>query len=167
MLARLSEKPRMVGAEVQERLDFVRAMRVSLPTSLGVMLGGMALGIVFAAASLPIVTLPCMLLSVGGFLLTPFQKRKQMREVYANGEVTRGRILQARNENGALVVTYVFRHEDREHRGMLLSRDPFILNRVEPDTPVLVFFDPAQPKRNAGLLPDELPKDLRDPPAPA
>ncbi|MCX4247345.1 serine/threonine protein kinase [Paraliomyxa miuraensis] len=161
-LARLTEGPRTVGPEIEDRLGYVRAMRGALPLSLGTMLGGMSIAIGFAIAGLPVVTVPLLFASIGGFLLAPLPKRKQLRQLYATGAVTRGRLIQARSENGSLFVTYAFRHEDREYKGYLLTNDALIANRVGPDTPVFVFYDPKRPKDNAGLLPDELPKDLRD-----
>jgi hypothetical protein len=105
--------------------------------------------------------MPLLLLSVGAFFLAPLPKRKQSRELYANGAVARGKLLQARSENGSLYVSYAFRHGDRDYGGYLMTNDALVANRVGPDTPVFVFFDPGNPKRNAGLLPDELPEELR------
>jgi Protein kinase domain len=159
-LARLSEGPRAVGPSVEARLDYLRAMRGALPLSLGIMVGGMAASVAFLAAKLVLVGMPLMFLSIIGFLLAPLTKRAQARRLYANGSVTRGRILQARSENGPLYIKYVFRHEERDYKGYLLTSDALIANRIGPDTPVFVFFDPKDPRRNAGLLPDELPDEL-------
>lgn len=162
MLARLGEGPRRVGAEIEERLNYIRAMRSAIPAGLGIMLSGISAGVAFAIAGLPFVTIPLVFASVGAFFLAPLPRRARQRELYERGAVTQGRILQARNEQGSMLVTFVFEHEGREHKGSLLTNDPFIINRVDPDTPVFVFYDPSKPKDNAGLLPDELPKDLRD-----
>lgn len=161
VLARLATGPRTVGSEIEMRLGYVRAMRGAVWSGLGVMFGGIALSIATLAAKLPALGMLLMFASVGAFFLTPLAKRKQARALYANGSVTRGRILQARSEQGPLYVTYVFRHGERDYKGYLLTNDAFIANRVGPDTPVFVFFDPQDPRRNAGLLHDELPKALR------
>lgn len=161
-LAVLGEGPRTVGHEIEARLNYVRAMRGALPLSLGIMLGGMAMSIAFLASKLLVVGMPLMFASIIGFLLAPLTKRAQARELYASGSVTRGKILQARSENGPLYVTYTFRHGERDYKGYLLTNDAFIANRVGPETPVFVFFDPQEPRRNAGLLPDELPQELRE-----
>ena len=161
-LARLRERPRPVGPEVEHRLNYLRAMRRALPVSLTAMLGGMAAAMGFAIAGMPIVTLPLIGVALGSFFLAPLSKRKQLRVLYASGAVARGRLVQARSENGSLYVSYVFRHDDREYKGSLLTNDALIANRVGPDTPVYVFYDLEHPKHNAGLLPDELPKELRD-----
>jgi hypothetical protein len=160
-LAILGDRPRTVGPEVEARLNYVRAMRGALVPSLGVMLGGMAASIAAMVAGLPVVGFPLMFASVGGFLLMPLPRRARDRELYANGSVTRGRLLQARSENGSLFVTFAFEHGGREHKGCLQTNDALVANRVGPDTPVFVFFDPEDPRRNAGLLPDELPQELR------
>jgi hypothetical protein len=160
-LAVLSEGPRTVGHEIEVRLNYVRAMRGAVWTSLGAMLGCMVLSITAMVAGLPMVGMPLLFASVGAFFLVPLPKRKQARELYANGKVARGRILRARSENGSLYASYTFRHADRDYRGYLLTNDAFIANRVMPETPVFVFFDPQDPRKNAGLLPDELPEELR------
>jgi hypothetical protein len=161
VLARLSEGPRTVGPEIEMRLGYVRAMRGAVWSGMGVMLGGMGLGMAALIAGLPPVGVPLLVAAIGGFFLTPLPKRKQARELYRSGAVTRGRILQARSEQGPLYVTYAFRHGDREHKGYLLTSDVLIANRVVPSTPVFVFYDPEDPRKNAGLLPDELPEELR------
>jgi hypothetical protein len=161
-LAILNEGPRTLVPEVEARLSYVRALRGALAVGLGTMFGGMALSIVLMSMKLVIVGMPLMFASVGAFLLSPLPKRAQARRLYTDGSVTRGRLLQARSENGSLFVTYVFRHDDRDYRGYLMTNDALVANRVGPDTPVFVFFDPKDPRRNAGLLPDELPVELRE-----
>lgn len=160
-IAVLGKGPRTVGPEIELRLNYTRAMRASVWTSLGVMIGGMVLSGAVAAFGMPWLSMLFLFASMGGFFVVPLSKRKQARELYATGSVTRGRLLQARSEQGALFVTYTFRHGDRDHKGQLQTNDALVANRVGPDTPVFVFFDPADPRRNAGLLPDELPEDLR------
>jgi hypothetical protein len=160
-LAVLAEGPRAVGPEIESRLNYVRAMRGAVWSGIGVMIGCMGLGMAALGAGLPLLAMPLLLASMGGFLVTPLPKRRQARALYANGSVARGKILKARSENGSLYVTYAFRHGDRDFTGYLLTNDAFIANRVGPDTPVFVFFDPQRPKHNAGLLPDELPQELR------
>jgi Protein kinase domain len=160
-LAILGAGPRTVGPEIEVRLNYVRAMRGAIGSGLGVMLGGMAVSVAILIAGLPMVGMPLLFASVGAFFLVPLPKRKQARELYARGSVACGKLLQARSENGSLYVAYSFRHGDRDYKGYLLTNDAFIANRVGPDTPVFVFFDPEDPRKNAGLLPEELPEELR------
>ena len=160
-LAILEKGPRTVGPEIEARLNYVRAMRGTVFKSLAVMFVGMTLSVLAVVAGMLWLSLPLLFASVGGFFVVPLPERTRARQLYATGSVTRGRLLQARSEQGSLFVTYVFRHGDRDYKGYLQTTDAFIANRVGPDTPVFVFYDPADPRRNAGLLPDELPEDLR------
>jgi hypothetical protein len=161
-LAVLGEGPRKVGSEIESRLNYVRAMRGAIVPSLGVMFGGMIVSLAVLAAGLPAVGMPLLFLSVIAFFLVPLPRRKRDRELYATGSVTRGRLLKARSENGSLFVTFAFKHGDQEYKGALQTNDALVANRVGPDTPVFVFFDPENPRRNAGLLPNELPDELRE-----
>lgn len=162
-IARLADTPRKVSPEVQGRLNYVRAMRGALPISLSGLVGGTLAGVIMATSGWPRMILPMIFLSLGWFFVAPLIERAKVLALYASGNVTRGRILQARSENGALHVRYTYRHGDQEHSGQLLTNDALVANRVEADTPVLVFFDPERPGKNAGLLPNELPAELREP----
>ena len=161
-LAVLDERPRSVTPEIELRLNYIRAMRGSLVSGLAVMFGGMALSFIVLAAELYFVGLPLMFASMVAFFLVPLPRLKQSRDLYATGSVTRGRLVQARTEDGSLYVSYTFKHGNAEYKGYLQTRDALIANRVGTDTPVFVFFDPKDPRRNTGLLPDELPQELRE-----
>jgi len=160
-LAVLREGPRSVGPEIMSRLNYMRAMRGSVWSGLGLMFVMMGLSMAAFVAGLPFLGLPLLAASSLAFLVVPLPKRKQARKLYATGSVARGRIMKARSENGSLYVSYAFKHEDREYSGYILTNDAFIANRVVPDTPVFVFFDPKDPRKNTGLLPDELPEELK------
>ncbi|MEZ4429895.1 MAG: serine/threonine-protein kinase [Nannocystaceae bacterium] len=160
-LLRLTAGARVLTPEVTSRLGYTRAFRSSRAVGLGALLGSIGLGFVFGVANFPSVALFFILTSVIGLFLAPLPYLRRQRALYERGAVALGAIAQARNENGALVVKYTFRHRDGEYGGTLVTSDPFIANRVEPDTPVYVFFNPERPQQNTALLADELPPALR------
>ncbi len=160
-LARLADAPRAVVPEVAQRLNYLRSMRGALSISLPGMLAGILTGILMGAAGMRFAVLPMILLSLGWFFAAPLLDRRKSRALYASGKVTRGRILQASSESGALHVRYSYRHGEHEHTGHLTTYDALVVNRVDSDTPVIVFTDPDDPKRNTGMLPAELPESVR------
>jgi hypothetical protein len=163
-LARLAEPPRAIDSilgNVLDTRDVTSTARFILGFAVAITGGlvGPWLGVFQQRVMLGILVVIAGFVALFVALRGP---RGRARRLFASGRVAQGEVRRAvqtetRHRTTVLQVGYAFRHDGREYTGTLHVHDAFVAKRVESEMPVLVFFDPARPDRNIGLLPPELP----------
>jgi hypothetical protein len=164
-LARLTPAPRALTPALERLLD-AREPRGSSGVGLTLLLffACMLVAIVAGLAKLQPLMVLGTVAAITSLFVVPMLGKGTARRIYVSGRVAPGEIRSATPSDGALHVAYAFRHEDQEVGGSLDVTDAFLARRVEPSTPVLVFFEPQRPEESVGLLVDELPAAGHDEP---